>query len=667
MALILHYPLTDGNLKDISGNNNHLSYINNNSKLSLVDSGKIGRAWSRGTINDGSDTLRSTEKIHLTGDTTMAAWVYTTNAGTSANGVVTNHSHGSNTGLGITIKYVDANDFRISCNTGTGSARTYNTYYGTSNIKGRWAHLAVRFIKATNEITLWVDGVQEYKVTYAQSNVSDYIDIFNWSTSYHTNAAYRAAVIINDVRIYDHALTEKEFKELARAKVLHFKFNEGVGATNIRDYSGYGFDSVLPVGSTNEFVTDSRIGTSALKFNNGQAITTDKIFYDNTNQEWTVMAWFNITDTSIGNQQLNNFNIGNRLIHSGARPLLYANSGVNDHYVYGTALASSGVWRHITFRYRTEDRTCEIYINGVFDKATTNWAVGRVPSGFAASHTIGANYKGLLNDLRIYATALSPADIQEVYELAAEVDRDGTLYTGEFVSGGEDEITNKHIINYHNFSEVGITENVGTYTTLNGEAKDLSGNNNSLTPSNITYVDDGSGLAANFNGSSSYITLGETATIKSYSFWIKTTTFPSTSVVVYVNHSQSVGFGFYNSNYFILTSNGNSKRIATKGTYTANVWNHIVATYDGSTTPTLYINGVETTYSSNNYWTTTAGENQLGRRNSGNYFTGQIKNFKTFNRALTAAEVKLDYNTMFKNEVQISNSGIVYAKEFKEF
>jgi hypothetical protein len=53
----------------------------------------------------------------------------------TANGLVTNHSHGGNSGAGITVKTISDSDFRMSCNTGTGSSRTFHSYYGTTNIK----------------------------------------------------------------------------------------------------------------------------------------------------------------------------------------------------------------------------------------------------------------------------------------------------------------------------------------------------------------------------------------------------------------------------------------------------------------------------------------------------------------------------------------------------
>ena len=56
---------------------------------------------------------------------------------------------------------------------------------------------------------------------------------------------------------------------------------------------------------------------------------------DNTNQEWTCAAWLKLDGTT-ANQQLNNFNYANRIMHNAnGTPLLYLNAGTDDYYIYG--------------------------------------------------------------------------------------------------------------------------------------------------------------------------------------------------------------------------------------------------------------------------------------------------------------------------------------------
>lgn len=225
MALIAHWPL-NGNLNDISGNNDTLNYYNNNNKILDTSQGKIGSAKYRAGLNDGTDWLGSTNNYNLQGDFSFAIWAKVTSTTSSANGILTNHNHSNNTGAGINVKQISSTDFRISCNTGSGTGRTYHTYYGSTNIYNRWAHLVLRFIKATNTFSLWVDGVKDDEFTYAQYNVSQKIGLFSWSLGYNSNSNYRPAAILNDARVYNHALTYKEIQEIARAKILHYTFDD---------------------------------------------------------------------------------------------------------------------------------------------------------------------------------------------------------------------------------------------------------------------------------------------------------------------------------------------------------------------------------------------------------------------------------------------------------
>lgn len=227
-------------------------------------------------------------------------------------------------------------------------------------------------------------------------------------------------------------------------------------------------------------------------------------------------------------------------------------------------------------------------------------------------------------------------------------------------------------INFMGFNETGCVEGLTKWLPLDNNVDDISESYSSNTPYNISFINGKEGLSASFNGSNSYITLGSPqSTIRSFSMWIKTSSFPQSNMVVFVDYASQSGFGFYSGNRFIVKSGpaATRQRIAEKGNYKDSDWNYIVVTYDSVGVPRVYINGVETTYISDapNYWTAASGECQIGRRNSGNYFGGQIQHFKLYNRELTPQEVKLEYNTFFSGEVQIDKTKTIYAKVFEEY
>jgi hypothetical protein len=201
------YPTTGNTWYDISPENNHMSYTYNNSNIEYEDATK---SMYRTVLRTQADHYRSANTYDLDGDFTMIvlARVELCHNGT-ANGLLTNHSHVHKTGAGITVRTItNDTDFRISCNTGTGSSRTFHTYYGTSNIKDKWSHLMVHYSGTT--LSLWVNGVKEYTRSYSMASRADYIDLFNWSTTYNYNSNFRPKCKIQYGQVYEKALTNAE-------------------------------------------------------------------------------------------------------------------------------------------------------------------------------------------------------------------------------------------------------------------------------------------------------------------------------------------------------------------------------------------------------------------------------------------------------------------------
>lgn len=58
---------------------------------------------------------------------------------------------------------------------------------------------------------------------------------------------------------------------------------------------------------------------------------------------------------------------------------------------------------------------------------------------------------------------------------------------------------------------------------------------------------------------------------------------------------------------------------------------------------------------------------RIGSHDSNYYLTGSMKNIKVFNRVLSAEEVKIEYNTILNDEMQIHDSGILYIKDIKQY
>lgn len=226
------------------------------------------------------------------------------------------------------------------------------------------------------------------------------------------------------------------------------------------------------------------------------------------------------------------------------------------------------------------------------------------------------------------------------------------------------------------FTTVGITDGLVGYWPLNKDVKDYSGNNNHGVLTGATPTTGRAGGAYNFN----YTNL-DRITIDSVSFHNVTDAVTISAMVKSNNIDQPQNIVSRNGPYFLRINNSKircaiyaaGEWIFQEGSITlqSNTWYHLVMTYDGSRVKG-YVNSVldvdvakngALTVSDNPLfigYTTVSGEQTA--------FNGIIDEVKIFNRALTAKEVRLEYNTMFNSEVQVEkNSGTLFAKDLINF
>jgi hypothetical protein len=188
----------------------------------------------------------------------MFAWVYLTSFQQNPTGIGGTHaiygepSWPGATGMGINIVSSGSNRV-VAVNTGTGptSSRTWGDYKGTTAIAfNTWYH--VGFTYDGTYIRIYVNGKLDATHAYTgQSNPADYVHLFSWARNGDitsrgsTYPAYKPIGSINDFRIYDHVLTNKEVRELAKGLIAHYQL-KGMGATNyLRGSVNYREDTPL--------------------------------------------------------------------------------------------------------------------------------------------------------------------------------------------------------------------------------------------------------------------------------------------------------------------------------------------------------------------------------------------------------------------------------------
>lgn len=223
--------------------------------------------------------------------------------------------------------------------------------------------------------------------------------------------------------------------------VRHFKLEKGSVATpwcpNIADINNMSLDGTTEYDYSGFGNNGTRSGTftwtsdtpkyQVSTYMSAAATISHTRCLDNTNQEWSCVAW--VKPTTAGNyQNLNNFNESNRLYH-GTYPLLYANSGTNDYYNYGNLALPANQWSHIVFVFKNFTGTKLIYINGENHTNTSGPNKTSTPKGIPDTVVIGGgNYEGGLCDYREYATALSADDVKSLYQNEAYIDASENIY-----------------------------------------------------------------------------------------------------------------------------------------------------------------------------------------------------------------------------------------------
>lgn len=238
-------------------------------------------------------------------------------------------------------------------------------------------------------------------------------------------------------------------------------------------------------------------------------------------------------------------------------------------------------------------------------------------------------------------------------------------------------------IEFTTTTDADITTGLVAYYPFNGNANDLSGNNNNGTVSGATLTSDRFGAANkaySFNGTSNYISvphnssLSASSTQLTISAWVKVNQFtgsPNKAACILEKASGTSGdwgllYQDFDANNSIekLRFGGyvwysNTVLIAGLHTETVpptNQWVHIVYTVDGNSGTNYYINGENESAGGNggNNWVLSPNTSTLYIGKSGtiegrfiyitgsnyNYFNGVIDDIRIFNKVLTEDQIQ---------------------------
>lgn len=203
-------------------NNQGLSNVTASNNGAVIDSnGKIGSCYKFGT-GDSKITLSTNSFTGLTGDFSVACWVKITSWNTSYATIWAATSTSTAWNQIMAGLFRDQSTSRILFCIGNNSAST-RTYCKTVNDVelNTWNHFVCTY--TSGKIRLYQNGnlESEYVTDIIPSmSAVQAVDIGKMRTAYQSNCH------VNDFRIYNHCLSEREIKELARGLVLHYPLSK---------------------------------------------------------------------------------------------------------------------------------------------------------------------------------------------------------------------------------------------------------------------------------------------------------------------------------------------------------------------------------------------------------------------------------------------------------
>lgn len=203
--------------------------------------------------------------------------------------------------------------------------------------------------------------------------------------------------------------------------------------------------------------------------------------------------------------------------------------------------------------------------------------------------------------------------------------------------------------------------NLKSYPGSGTSITDVSNNLNNGTFTNVTV----SSNSMNFNGSSSFVTIANSSTLDprrtfSIDVWFYALALPATwiNIINKADTSQSAATRTYgiwlNSSGYVYfdTGNGtvNTQLSTSAGSITINNWyNYCVCINRTAGTCTTYLNTIVQNNVSNVSQTDTVSTTNpvyIGGRYAFNFFNGSIPLVKFYNRALSAEEVRQNFNAL---------------------
>ncbi len=405
---------------------------------------QAGATWTAGKVGANALNLNGTTQfasapapvIDTSQSYTVAAWVRPSSiTGNNRTAVALEGSSISPFYLMVS----GAGQYRVEFRHGdsTGSAVTVAT--GVAAAVNTWAHLAAVHDNAANTVSLYVDGVLRSTVAFNSP----------WKANGVTTvgrARFNGAPVdffsgaIDDVRLYDRVLSGGEVAAMVPASygttinatpglVSYWRMGESSGTTmsDSKGVSGGTYFGGPTLGGAGAVT-----GNTAMQVNgSSQYATAPRPIQD----DFSIEFWFKSSQTAGSTctqwwqgMRLVDAEVGGGNSDFGVSLCLGKVIGgvgsFSDVSIVSPLTYNDNAWHHVVFTRTTSPAAMQLYIDGASVAsgtpnntgpltASSILAFGRAPDGS------GFYYSGLLDEVAVYSTVLSPATISAHYTAAS--------------------------------------------------------------------------------------------------------------------------------------------------------------------------------------------------------------------------------------------------------
>jgi len=470
---------------------------------------------------------------------------------------------------------------------------------------------------------------------------------------------------IDDVRIYDRALTKANVQDLYQSgftKVNTSRKLSNIGGLTgwwtmdgkdvdwssssgqIKDNSGDGNDGTTNGGMTNDqSAAEGRVG-QALSFDGSDDYIDvgGADFYDLT-APFSVSGWVNIHKDLSENDVFGKYNDGNGWIFRKYNNVLQLWFDGNGH-ASKAYNPPTNEWEHWGATW--DGSQVKYYVNGaLFDSVSTTDTVkssgNTLKLGQRGDRSNDNDFDGTIDDARIYNQTLTANEIQRIYN-ATRPSPINTSRTDRLTDG---------LVGFWsmNGQDVDLSDSAAEVkdTTSNGNDGDAK---NGASPA-IGKLGQGFG----FDGEDDYIAVADSNSLDikdaiTVSAWVKYSSLNKWDRILGKRGStRSYSLGRDNNtneySFALKLESGDRKGITSNTKITTNQWRHIVGVWNGSTMK-LYVDGTkESVRSFAGTLISNASNLNIGRNgDDGGYeLDGDIDNVRIYDRALSGDEVEKLY------------------------